>query len=70
MPAGFRVTPGMPVTADIKVGKRSAKSGPQITKNDSAGLVVGHYSSGRNLIADQPVGRRPGIHIGRAMASA
>ncbi len=23
VPAGFRVTPGMPVTADIKVGKRT-----------------------------------------------
>ena len=43
---------------------------PQITKNDSAGLVMGHYPSSRNLIADQPGGRRPGIHIGRAMASA
>src|SRR5262249_9722963 len=26
VPAGFRVTPGMPVTADIKVGKRTVLS--------------------------------------------
>ncbi len=26
LPAGFRLTPGMPVTADIKVGRRTVLS--------------------------------------------